>query len=119
MSADDFKSIAEEFAVVSKQITDLNKQSRELKMQKDQIGESILAWMQTKDIDECNLPGVGKIVRKKSKRTEALKPELILAELTAALGDEAKATQALQNMNSQRSVVEKEVITLTKGGGSA
>jgi len=119
MSSEDFKSICEEFAEASKAITDLNKKARELKIQKDQLGEAILAFMQTKNIDECQLPGVGKIVRKTSKRTEALKPELILAELTTALGDEAKANQALQNINSQRNVVEKETITLTKGGGSA
>lgn len=114
MSAEDFKSIAEEYAEVSKQITDLNKRARELKNQKDQIGESILSFMQTKNIDEAELPGIGKIVRKTSKRTESLKPELILATLTSALGDEAKATAALQDMNSQRTIVEKEVIALTK-----
>jgi len=119
MSADDFKSIAEEFAEVSKKITESNKRSRELKIQKDQIAESILAFMQTKDIDECQLPGIGTIVRKKSKRTEALKPEMILSELTTALGDEAKANQVLQNMNSKRSVKETEVISLTKGGAAA
>jgi hypothetical protein len=114
MSTDDFKEIAEQYAEVSKDITGLNKRVRDLKTQKDQIGESILAFMQSKNIDEAELPGIGKIVRKKSKRTETLKPELILATLTTALGDEAKATQALQDMNSQRSITEKEVITLTK-----
>lgn len=117
MSAEDFRTIAEEYSDLSKQITAMNKEVKKLKDQKEEIGSAILAFMQTKNIDECALPGGGKITRKVSKRTGTLKPELILEELVAQLGDEARAQQCLQNINSKRGVVEKEMISLSTSRG--
>jgi len=121
MSSEDFKAIVDQYANISKEITTANKEVKKLKDQKDQIGVSILAFMQSKNIDECMLPNGGKIVRKVSKRAGSLKPEIIFQELVALLGDEAKAQQALQNINSKRGTTEKEVISLLggRGGGSA
>lgn len=119
MSADDFKTIATEYADITKRITALNKDVKVLKDQKDEIGLSILSFMQTNNIDECELPGGGKIARKVSKRTEGLKPELVLDELKAQLGDDAKAELCLQNINSKRTVTEKEVISISLRGASA
>jgi hypothetical protein len=118
MSADEFRSIAEEYATISKKISEINKEVKTLKMQKDDIATAILAFMQSKNIDECTLPSGGKITRKVTKRTETLKPEFILAEFVDQLGDEAKAHQCLQNINSKRGTTEKEVISLTMRGGT-
>ncbi len=120
MSANDFKTVANEYADISRKITALNKETKLLKDQKDEIGMSILSFMQSNGIDECELPGGGKITRKVSKRTEGLKPDLILDELKTQLGDDAKAELSLQNINSKRTVTEKEVISISlRSGGGA
>jgi hypothetical protein len=51
-----------------------------------------------------------------SKRTEGLKPELVLDELKTQLGDAAKAELCLQNINSKRTITEKEVISISLRG---
>lgn len=121
MSNEDFKAIANQYAAISQEITCANKEIKKLKDQKDDLSVSILSFMQSKNVDECVLPGGGKIVRKVSKRAGSLKPELIFDELVAQLGDEAKAQQALQSINSKRGTTEKEVISLShaKSGQSA
>jgi hypothetical protein len=116
MSADDFKTIATEYADITKKITAMNKEVKTLKDQKDEIGVTILSFMQSNNIDECELPGGGKITRKVSKRTEGLKPELVLDELKTQLGDAAKAELCLQNINSKRTITEKEVISISLRG---
>ena len=119
MSSEDFKAIANQYATLSQEITNANKEVKKLKDQKDQLGMSILSFMQSKNIDECVLPGGGKIVRKVSKRAGSLKPEIIFDELVTQLGDEAKAQQALQNINSKRGTTEKEVISLSQARGGS
>jgi hypothetical protein len=118
MSSEDFKVIAKEYANISKEITNANKQVKILKDQKDQLSASILAFMQSKNVDECMLPGGVKIVRKVTKRTGTLKPQLIFDELVKELGDEAKAQQVLQTINSKRGITEKEIISLSQPRGS-
>lgn len=118
MSSSEFKSIANEYKLLAQQITAMNKEVKALKDKKDEIGETILAFMSSNDIDECELAGGGKITRKVSKRTEGLKPEFVLDELKTQLGDDAKAERSLQSINSKRATVEKEVISLSLRGGS-
>jgi hypothetical protein len=115
--AEDFRNIASEYATLSSEITRLNRASRDLKAQKDTIGDSLLEYLKTKDIDEVQLPTGGKIVRKTSKRTSPLKKEYILEELQTIFGgDVAKAEASLQNIQSKREVIEKEVISLSLRG---
>jgi cell division septum initiation protein DivIVA len=47
MSADDFKTIATEYADITKKITAMNKEVKTLKDQKDEIGVTILSFMQS------------------------------------------------------------------------
>jgi hypothetical protein len=119
MSSEDFKAVVDQYANISKEITAANREVKKLKDQKDQLGVTVLSFMQSKNIDECQLPNGGKVVRKISKRAGTLKPEIIFDELVAQLGDEAKAQQALQNINSKRGTTEKEVITLLAGRGNS
>lgn len=115
--ADDFRTIASEYATISTEITRLNKASKDLKVQKDTIGDSLLEYLKTKEIDEVQLPTGGKIVRKTSKRTSPLKKEYIMEELQSIFGgDTAKAEASMQNIQSKREVVEKDVISLSLRG---
>ena len=113
----DFKVIATEYAAKCKEITELNRAVKELKNKKDEIGETLLSVMRTSGIDECQLPTGEKIIRKTSKRSSTLKPEMILNEFKEILGDDAKAEAALQNLQSKREVTEKETISFSASRG--
>jgi hypothetical protein len=115
--ADDFKTIASEFASLSQEITNINRQAKELKNQKEQMAAAILAYLKTNSIDEVNLPQGARIIRKISKRSGTLKKEMILEEFKSILGDDAKAEHHLQNLYSKREVVEKEVVSLNMPRG--
>jgi hypothetical protein len=110
--AEDFKTIASEFASLSQEITNINRHAKELKNQKEQMAAAILAYLKSNSIDEVNLPEGARIVRKISKRSGTLKKDMILDEFKSILGDDAKAEHHLQNLYSRREVVEKEVVTL-------
>jgi hypothetical protein len=111
--SDDFKAAVEAYINLHDEIARSSKQMRELKKQKDKVGEVILQWMKTQDVDACELSD-GKLVRKVSKRTEGLKKEHVLSELVKLLhGDEAAATMSLNNIFSNRSIAEKEILTRT------
>lgn len=115
VDAEEFKNAATAYVELHDEITRASKQMRELKKQKDAVGEIILAWMKNNAIDECDTPD-GKIVRKTSKRTEGLKKEMVMEELKKLTGDEARASASLQNIFSMRSIVEKEIVSCTKKG---
>lgn len=111
-SAGEFKEAVKAYIELHDEITASSKQLRELKQQKDAVGEIILKWMRTNSVDECELPD-GKLVRKTSKRTQTLKKEFVLEELKNLTGDEARAEASMLNIFSRRAVVEKEVLTRT------
>lgn len=111
-SAGEFKEAVKAYIELHDEITASSKQLRELKQQKDAVGEIILKWMRSNSVDECELPD-GKLVRKTSKRTQTLKKEFVLEELKNLTGDEARAEASMLNIFSRREVVEKEVLTRT------
>lgn len=111
-TATDFKEAVRAYIELHDEITASSKQLRELKHQKDAIGDVILRWMRSNSVDECELPD-GKLVRKTSKRTQSLKKEFVFEELKKLTGDEAKAEASLMNIFSMRAVVEKEVLSRT------
>jgi len=119
MSSEDFKIVATEYAAMCKEIQRVNASVRDMKKKKDELAETILNLMKQRDLDECQLSTGEKIIRKTSKRTSTLKPEMIFDEFKSILNDEAKATQALQNIQSKREVVEKEVISFSAARGSS
>jgi len=112
MSGEDFKEVVSVYLELHDEITTSSKQLRDLKKQKDAVGEKILEFMRTREIDECDLPD-GKLIRKTSRRTEGLKKEMVLEELKKITGDEARATASLQNIIGMRGVVEKEILSRT------
>jgi flagellar basal body-associated protein FliL len=108
----DFKEAVKAYIELHDEITASSKQLRELKHQKDAVGDIILQWMRSNSVDECELPD-GKLIRKTSKRTQTLKKEFVLEELKKITGDEAKAEASMLNIFSMRAVVEKEVLSRT------
>jgi hypothetical protein len=115
---DDFKSAVRAYIDLHDELTRSAKQIRELRKQRELVGETILAWMRSNSVDECQLPD-GKLVRKRQKRTESLKKDYVLVELKKVLGgDEGRAAACLNSMFSMRNTVEKEVLTRTVNRGS-
>ena len=107
------RDIVVNYAHLNKQLTEENRRIKDLKTQKDSLGEVLLSYMQANQLDEAALPSGEKVVKKISRRTSTLKKEYILEELMVIYqGDEAKAQQSLQSIMSKRDVTEKEVISL-------
>lgn len=111
-STNEFKDAVKAYIDLHDEITKSSKQLRELKHQKDAVGDIILRWMRTHSVDECELPD-GKLVRKTSKRTGTLKKEMVLTELKKLTGDDTRAVESLQNIFNMRNVVEKEILSRT------
>ena len=88
---------------------------RDLRKKTDELGQAILKFMKDNRIDEFQV-GDGKLMRKNTKRTEALKKEYIINSLKAALGDDERVDAVLTQMNANRHVTECESLRRTRQG---
>ena len=116
IDAEEFKNCVKTYVELYDEITASTKHLSELKKKKDALGQLIVQFMKHRGIDECELQdNGGKLVRKESKRTEALKKEHIIHELMQLVGnDNTRAQSSLDNIFGKRSVETKEVLTRTK-----
>lgn len=89
------------------------KELRDVKKRKEALGSTILNCMRDMDIDVCQLPDGGRLVRKQTKKVESLKKQHIFKELATALGDEVRAESVVNNIFSQRSVAVSETLSRT------
>ena len=99
------------------ELTASSKVIRDLRKKKDDLGKAILDFMRNNKIDESQVAD-GKLCRKTSKRTEALKKEYIINSLKAALGSEDKVEAVMTQMNAHRNTVEAESLRRTRQGKS-
>jgi hypothetical protein len=114
----DFKQAVTAYIDLHDELTRSAKQMKELRKQREVVGETILAWMRSRGVDECELPD-GKLVRKSQKRTESMKKDYVLVELKKVLGgDEGRAAASFNAICSMRNTVEKEVLTRTVNRGA-
>ena len=88
-----------------------------MRKKKDELGAAVLHFMKVNRIDEFQV-GDGKLMRKNSKRTEALKKEYIIATLKTALGDETRVDAVMTEMNANRTTTELESLRRTRQGKS-
>ena len=116
IEAGDFKSCVKTYVELHDEIAASSKHLSELRKKKDAMGQLIVEFMKQRSIDECELPdNGGKLVRKESKRTEALKKEHIINELMQLVGhDSTRAHSCLENIFNKRAVETKDVLTRTK-----
>lgn len=114
LDADDFRNCVKKYVDLHDELTTASKHLSELRKQKDAIGQLIVDFMKHKQIDECELQNGGKLVRRESRRTEALKKEHILQELVALTGNETNAERCLETIYSKRGVEVKDTLTRTK-----
>lgn len=117
LSESTFKDAVRTYIELYDELANSSKTLREMKKKKDELGDAILAFMRNNKIDEFQI-GDGKLMRKNTKRTEALKKEYIINSLKAALGDEGKVEAMMVQMNSHRNITECESLRRTRQGKS-
>ena len=117
LSESTFKDAVRTYIEVYDELTATSKMLRGMKKKKDELGDAILAFMRDNKIDEFQV-GDGKLMRKNTKRTEALKKEYIINSLKAALGDESKVEAMMVQMNAHRNITESESLRRTRQGKS-
>ena len=110
-----FKDGVRTYIELHDELTRSSKTLREMKKKKDELGNAILAFMRDNKIDEFRV-GDGKLMRKNTKRTEALKKEMIINSLKTALGSDEKVEAVFLQMNANRNVTECESLRRTRMG---
>lgn len=112
-----FKDAVKAFIELHDELLAQQKQFRDLRRKKVELGEGIIAFMKSNGIDEFQV-GDGKLMRKASKRTESVKRDHILNTLKATLADDVKAEACLTQIYSHREVKESETLRRTRQGKS-
>lgn len=116
LDAEEFRHCVKAYVELHDEIASSSKHLSELRKKKDAIGQLIVDFMKHKGIDECELQdNGGKLVRRESKRTEALKKEHILAEIMSLVGQDSQRAQgSLENIYNKRAVEVKDTLSRTK-----
>lgn len=112
----DFKDAVKAYVTLHDELTESAKHLRDLKKRKADLGESILEFMKTREIDELQMHD-GKLVRRQAKRTESIKKDHILNELKSVMSDPAQAETVYSNMCSKRSVEVRDALKRTRVRG--
>lgn len=110
-----FKESVRAYIELHDDITKMSKDLTVIKKKKDELGKEIIDFMKTNNIDEFQVPD-GKLVRKKTKRTQSVSQATIVKTLKTALGDE-RSEALMQTLNAQRKVKETESLCRTKTSG--
>lgn len=118
----EFKAAVKSYVELHDELAASAKHQRALRKQKNDFADAILQYMKKNDIDGCALNDGGKLIRKQSRRMEALKKEHIMDELRKVV-DAGQAESVLVNIFSKRAVDTKDSLTRTRtrggGGGDA
>ncbi len=110
----EFKTAVKSYVDLHDELMAAAKRLRDLRKQKTELADAILQYMQKNDIDGCQLADGGKLIRKQSRRMEALKKEHIMDELKKVVRDDAQAESLLVNIFSKRGVDTKETLRRTR-----
>lgn len=110
-----FKDAVKTFVMLHDDLMERQKQFRDLRRKKDELGNAILSFMKNNGIDEFQV-GDGKLMRKASKRTEGVRREHIFNTLKATLNDEARAEACVTQIYQHRESKETEILRRTRQG---
>jgi hypothetical protein len=111
-----FREAVNLYVQLSKEIDKVTKMMTQFKKQRNALGETVILYMKSHEIDECHIDGEEKkLIRRQSKRTETLKKDAIIKAFTTALnGDEPRALMLVTNLFNNRTVNFKEALSLRK-----
>lgn len=113
-SSDDFRAMVVEFGAAHDRQAELAAALKEGRARTRELQEAILGYMQAHDIDECEWSG-GRLLRKRTKRTEGLKKEHIQGELRKLVGDDASVESAMAAMYNRRLTEMQETLAVVRG----
>ena len=108
-TADAFKAQVAQFSEAHAEQTRVAGTLRDMRKRTKEMQAGILTYMQDNGIDECAL-GHCRLVRRQTKRTEALKKEHIEGELRRVLPE--GVDEAMTNMYNRRVTDVKETVAV-------
>jgi predicted transcriptional regulator len=114
---DDFKQAVRTWVELDRKKAELSKQTSENNKQLAEFGEAIMRYMQQNDIEGCKLPDGGKLLRRQSRRTSAIKINNIKEAVENIVG-EAKADAVMLYLVSKRQVSTVEKLRRTRKRGT-
>lgn len=111
-----FREAVNLYVKLTNEIARVTKMMTQYRKQRNNLGETIILYMKSHQIDECHIDGEEKkLVRRESKRTETLKKDAIIDAFKSVLnGDEARALMLTTNLFSSRNVAYKDALSLRK-----
>ena len=109
----EFNSLVKRYSSLSDELASSGKTMRELRKKAKDLGDSILEFMKKHDIDEVQVDGAGKLVRRTSKRTGSLTKDLIASELRAHVGED-KIPEVIERIMSRRETTESTSLKRSK-----
>lgn len=109
-----FREAVNLYVKLTNEISRVTKMMTQYRKQRNNLGETIILYMKSNQIDECHIDGEEKkLVRRESKRTESLKKDAIIDAFKSVLGgDEARALMLTTNLFSSRNVAYKDALSL-------
>lgn len=113
MQSEDFKTLVTDFSAAHEQQAAATATLKELRKRTREMQGNILEYMRAHDIDECEWTG-GRLVRKRTKKTEGLKKEHIEGELRKLVADGAGVEQAVTAMYNRRLTDVHETLAIVK-----
>ena len=108
-----FVESVREYVDIDDKIKAAQKDIRILKTRKEQLAETVMGFMQTKQWEECNISSGGKIMLKTSKTKSSVKKGDALVKLQSYLKNEDQAKDLIRMIFEEREVTEKSVLRRT------
>lgn len=112
----DFKDAVTQYVSLFDEIAEVSKGLAVLRNKKDALGDIIVGHMKRGNMDKIELREQGgALVRKESKRKEALKKDHIMAELLSLTGNNVDRAEAcMGGIMDRRGTEVKDTLTRTK-----
>ena len=109
---EEFKKLMTEWVEITDQLKKSEGHLKKLKNRKSELQTVLNEFMKTKEVDVVNITD-GKVLRRKSKKTQALTRDHIRKCLCEYLNDETKANEATELIFSSRQVSNHEYLKRT------
>jgi hypothetical protein len=113
-SEQEFKSAIKEYCQLQDMVADAKKSVKSANDQCVSLSVKILEYMRQRNIEALRLPDESELKVRVSKRTAPLKKEQYVKLLGSLCGSEEVASQKIEELNSQREVVESYALSRTK-----
>lgn len=119
-SEEQFRQAVKQYVSITDDLARVSKHATTLRKAKTEMTALLLKFMQDNgDIEELDLSGEGKLLRRKSRRVEGIKKDGLVDQLGDMLGDRTKAEVIISSMWNNRPVVESWTLRRTRPRAAA